>query len=266
MPGRLLLEAHSTDIDVRIAARLTPFENKIRVWKYATMILAVSIGVIICGGSVALPEVLDLFNARKAFQVVDEKGTVRILLGTTQDGRYGLHFFDATGKNMMAFEMAGANPESGIVIKRPDGAYTFLGNNRDGESSLQFIKNGVSIALLHGKDETTGITISDERGRRRIGLGNSAKDKDRQQYGLTVSDLTGDANVQLATFGNGDPTLQFRANGPNRILGLGLIGGAAAIVVTGADNTVRASIAYTDDELIKIDARSIVKPSVNITK
>ena len=63
----LLLEAHSTDIDVRIAARLTALERKITVWKNATIVLAVSVAVIIGGGSVALPEVLDLYNARKAF-------------------------------------------------------------------------------------------------------------------------------------------------------------------------------------------------------
>ena len=121
-----------------------------------------------------------------------------------------------------------------------------------------------TLTVLHGKDEATGITISDERGRRRIGLGNRQKLKTASNT-AHCERFNGQCEHPARNGCERQSDASIPGNGPNRLVGLGLVDGTAALVIMGADKAVRETIGYTDDERIKIDAHSKVSPAINIT-
>jgi len=131
--------------------RLARLEYRFRRWRSATLLLASVLGICFLTGADHPPQVLPPTNASGVvdameskqviaatrFQLVDESGRIRAVLGTIKGGSVGLYVFDTHGEQKACLD----------------------------ESGLRVLDKNGSVATLALVDETPVVVLSKMYGR-----------------------------------------------------------------------------------------------------
>lgn len=184
-------------------------------------------------------EPAEVLKARR-LEIVDDKGKVRAVLGTNEEGVTSLSMFDQSGR-MRASLDASEVPEqmNGLGIFDTNGALQIAmgayATSEKGGGFYCYGPNGEHRAGLNVGEQGSGLYCCDSSGERRAGLGVN----EGEQAGLSLSAAQNDRHIKLGAAKDGNLYLMLTESGTPMV---GLMLGE------GEDNVLSSNLAFMDKD------------------
>jgi hypothetical protein len=246
-------------------------KRDLRLWKVATVSLAIPVLLMFCAGSAIFEDVPDFVTARRGFVVTDKKGDTRSFLGIEDDGRVGFHLLDEKGNKKIGLAVDPKGDGYGVVIYDGDNRLrTFLGLTK-GAYCLHFYDEGSVPRTTIGYSSPTpfsGLCVRDSRGQHRLILGDAQSADKKALNGLFLFDTKGQERLQMFALDKGSPVLQL-LDSEERVrarLGLEGAGDKSLLTMLGKGAEERVVIEVSADNSLRFEAKDKANNVTRVAK
>jgi hypothetical protein len=190
-----------------LGAIVRRLQGEVRLWKRLVSLLLVAVTMFICSGSKFFEGVPNVVTAREGFALTDREGRVRAFLGfDARDGKVGLGLFDEKGNALTELSINKNMDDYGIYIRdrnRHDRVHTGL---REGTYCFGLYdrnKNNRLVIGQHKDSGDSGLSVIDEKGVTRLGLGQKVNTLDgSKMVGIGIIDRNENERISLYDYGD----------------------------------------------------------------